>query len=547
MPVPLLTSQSVPSSPQSSFVPPTRSNDNRKSQEIRVSLNQKKPAHASLVIPRPRKRDDSTHSPFSSLFLMEFSELVVQYMTNHKSEMSIQEQQILNALSDGIAQINSPSNDVPRASLLASHSLKNIWRMLELVNQTFVEEVVCPLLNLSIYVSQSFLKKMVCPPNAVFSFENIALPSAPLSVYTLLEFMEQQGFNSENSSSKNVWILIKPANRSFVFKDDFRTPLKELLARHPGLTFLASHDEFQERYVDAVIWRICFCCADPRGDGLILTIRDLEKGDLGGCWKELTELKDVNLAQNFFSYEHFYVVYCRFYDLDQDHNALINKEDFSKFDNYGFSTIALDRIFDKLLFIRRNRINRCESLNLLSTSGYELRAEAEQTDQIALEDFAFFLMCEEDRGNDRALSFWFKVVDVNGDGVISTSDMVFFYEEQKKRLETFETEPPLSEDVICQLSDMVCPKEIGKFTLADFKRRRHTASIFFSALLNVSKYYLYEQRDPFAVANEFQSCPPSWTDWDRFCAAEYKRIALEDVDVEEENDNGDMGGNLNGF
>lgn len=44
-----------------------------------------------------------------------------------------------------------------------------------------------------------------------------------------------------------------------------------------------------------------------------------------------------NLFQisDFFSYEHFYVIYCKFWELDTDHDLLIDEKDLSKHDNHG--------------------------------------------------------------------------------------------------------------------------------------------------------------------------------------------------------------------
>ena len=37
------------------------------------------------------------------------------------------------------------------------------------------------------------------------------------------------------------------------------------------------------------------------------------------------EEEDINKVLRFFSYEHFYVVYCKFWELDTDHDFLIDK------------------------------------------------------------------------------------------------------------------------------------------------------------------------------------------------------------------------------
>ena len=38
---------------------------------------------------------------------------------------------------------------------------------------------------------------------------------------------------------------------------------------------------------------------------------------------------------DFFSYEHFYVIYCKFWELDKDHDLLIDKSDVARHNDHG--------------------------------------------------------------------------------------------------------------------------------------------------------------------------------------------------------------------
>lgn len=41
----------------------------------------------------------------------------------------------------------------------------------------------------------------------------------------------------------------------------------------------------------------------------------------------LEQEEDVNQLTEFFSYEHFYVIYCKFWELDTDHDLYIDQRD----------------------------------------------------------------------------------------------------------------------------------------------------------------------------------------------------------------------------
>lgn len=51
--------------------------------------------------------------------------------------------------------------------------------------------------------------------------------------------------------------------------------------------------------------------------------------------RKLETTDDINTITDYFSYEHFYVIYCKFYEIDKDHNLIINKIDMSQHANGG--------------------------------------------------------------------------------------------------------------------------------------------------------------------------------------------------------------------
>jgi hypothetical protein len=58
----------------------------------------------------------------------------------------------------------------------------------------------------------------------------------------------------------------------------------------------------------------------------------------GGACGVCAELND------YFSYEHFYVIYCRFWELDEDHDGLIDAHDLIQYDDYALTNRVVERI-----------------------------------------------------------------------------------------------------------------------------------------------------------------------------------------------------------
>ena len=309
-----------------------------------------------------------------------------------------------------------------------------------------------------------------------------------------------------SDSVSNFFHLVKQDANDYITRADFREYLWVLLDTHPGLAFLRDSPEFQDRYADTVICRI-FYHTDHRKVNKIY-LRDLRRAtnpSIVRSWLDLDATEDINSVRQFFSYEHFYVLYCKFWDLDSDHDFLIDKEDLIKYDGHAWNPRGIDRVFAQV--------------GMKFTSGIP--------NKMAYDDFVWFILSDEDKTSDVSLEFFFALIDLDGDGVIRDHEMRHFYEDQVQRLECINQEAPNFADIMCQMNDLLRPEREGQFRIAEFRRRRKQhAGVFFSILLSLNKFMLYEQRDPFQQKQE-QINNPDFTDWDRFCLGEYVRLAME--------------------
>jgi serine/threonine-protein phosphatase 2A regulatory subunit B'' len=315
-----------------------------------------------------------------------------------------------------------------------------------------------------------------------------------------------RGRLSISDPTANFFHIVRQDQNPFLTRSDFREFLWVLLDSHPGLAFLRDSPEFQERYADTVICRI-FYHTDRRRTHKI-TLRDLRRStnpSITKAWLDLDLTEDINSVRQFFSYEHFYVLYCKFWDLDGDHDFLIDKDDLMKYDGHAWGPKAIDRVF--------------QQVGMKFTSGVP--------NKMGYDDFVWFLLADEDKTTEQSLEFLFSIVDLDGDGVIRDHEIRFFYEDQLHRLECVNQDGPKIDDIVCQMNDLISPAREGQFRLSDFvRRRKNNAGVFFSVLLSLSKFMQYEQRDPFQLKQD-QLNNPDFSDWDRFCLGEYVRLAIE--------------------
>lgn len=310
-----------------------------------------------------------------------------------------------------------------------------------------------------------------------------------------------------------IYTILKQQHRTYLVQDDFKPILRELLSTHPGLEFLQSTPEFQERYAETVIHRI-FYYMNRSGNGR-LTLRELKRGNLIDAMQHLDEEEDINKVLRYFSYEHFYVIYCKFWELDTDHDFFIDRENLIKYGNHSLTYRIVDRIFSQV------------------PQKFTSKVEGKMN----YEDFVHFILAEEDKSSEPSLEYWFKCIDLDGNGVLTPNEMLFFYEEQLHRMECMAQEPVIFEDILCQIVDMIGPENEGYITLRDVKSSKLSGNVF-NILFNLNKFIAFESRDPFLIRQERED--PNLTEWDRFAHREYIRLSMEEDGEDMSNASGDV-------
>lgn len=301
-----------------------------------------------------------------------------------------------------------------------------------------------------------------------------------------------------DDASKFIQICSKPGHNYMVF-EDFLPLIQDVVDCHPGLTFLQDAPEFHSRYIQTVISRI-FYCLNRSWSGKI-TVQELRNSNLLKTIERLEVEEDINQILDYFSYEHFYVIYCKFWELDQDHDLLISESDLARHNNYAISSRMIGRIFSGA--VTRNLTNG----------------------KLTYRDFVWFLISEEDKRHPRSVEYWFRCMDVDGDGIISMYEMEYFYEEQIKKMEMLDIETLPFQDCLCQMLDMINPSEPGRIRLKDLKASS-LAPIFFDTFFNLEKYLRHEQKDPFSNLRDGEDAGLS--DFDRFAAEEYEMLVAEE-------------------
>uniref|UniRef100_A0A672S8J9 Protein phosphatase 2 regulatory subunit B''alpha n=1 Tax=Sinocyclocheilus grahami TaxID=75366 RepID=A0A672S8J9_SINGR len=325
-----------------------------------------------------------------------------------------------------------------------------------------------------------------------------------VSVHSFIATWRKLLHSCYDDASKFVYLLAKPGC-NYLEQEDFIPLLQDIVDTHPGLTFLKDAPEFHSRYITTVIQRI-FYTVNRSWTGKI-NMTELRRSNFLQTLALLEEEDDINQITDYFSYEHFYVIYCKFWELDTDHDLFIDPKDLARYNDHASSSRIIERLFSGAV-----------------TRGNSVQREG----RMSYAEFVWFLISEEDKKNPTSIEFWFRCMDMDGDGVLSMFELEFFYEEQCERMEGMGIEPLPFQDLLCQMLDLVKPECPGKITLRDLKRCR-MAHIFYDTFFNLEKYLDHEQRDPFAVQKDLDSDGPEPSDWDKYAAEEYEILVAEET------------------
>lgn len=246
---------------------------------------------------------------------------------------------------------------------------------------------------------------------------------------------------SASPAYRMIAILRKDSSVQSLTREDLTPVLRAVVDYHPSLEFLSDHPEFQERYIETVSYRIFYVVNKSRNGRI--SLRELKRSDLIDALFELDAEQDINRVLRYFSYEHFYVIYCKFWELDNDHDFLLERHDLVRYGCHCLTYQIVDKVFEV----------------------HTVPKEHPDDGKMDYQEFVWFILSEEDKTTDASIDYWFQCIDLDSDGLLSSHDMRVFYDAQLERMENTSCEPVMFEDVICQLHDLIQPETEGFFSM----------------------------------------------------------------------------------
>lgn len=129
-----------------------------------------------------------------------------------------------------------------------------------------------------------------------------------------------------------------------------------------------------------------------------IQLRDFASSNFLENVDALTSKVDLSDKFHYFDYEHFYVFCYLFNELDEDEDGFIGRAELEKYCKHNINSASLERI--------------------CSGSAIKFSSANRSISSIDFCNFIRFVVYEEDKMVVPSITFWFKILDVDGDGVL---------------------------------------------------------------------------------------------------------------------------------
>ncbi|KAG0082949.1 Serine/threonine-protein phosphatase 2A regulatory subunit B'' subunit alpha [Podila epicladia] len=440
-----------------------------------------------------------------------------------------------------------------------------------------------------------------------------------------------------------IFMILKQPSANVLTPTDFEVVLQDLVLFHPGLEFLAGNAVFQERYLETVITRIFYEANRRHGK---MSLADLRKSGFEKTLRKL-ENSDLNQTEDCFSYKHFYVIYCKFWELDQDHDLILDEKDLAGYGGGAISTRIIRRVMQgygnetgmfmvpdqEMLFLQQQQqlllqqqqlqaaqgqiqqvrdqsmeqaqgdtgtvtVNmdidqelataidamvrdatidgsdprgqiesdspsddgtRCITpecatarieTSVIGASGSPTMARSTppgpgsscrpQNYRMTYKGFIWFLLAETDKQTVTSIEYWFRCMDLDGDGILTVFELEQLFQEQAARMSILGMESFGFRDAICQMQDLVCPRDCGWVRLTDLKQCGQ-AGPFIDLFCNVVRWRAFEAHQHQIRMRQQQIAMQRAADaaWEEVASGEEM---FEDDDEEDDGEDGDDDG-----
>ncbi|ETO13574.1 calcium ion binding protein [Reticulomyxa filosa] len=130
--------------------------------------------------------------------------------------------------------------------------------------------------------------------------------------------------------------------REYVVPCDFECLINEVIDTHKALSFLRQHKPFDQFYIETVIARM-FYSNNKKCNGR-MTFSEFSHCDIISSLERLDQQNELEEITDYFNYQHFYVIYSKFIELDSNRDLVVETTDIAQYANATLTSQVVERI-----------------------------------------------------------------------------------------------------------------------------------------------------------------------------------------------------------
>ncbi|KAJ3024171.1 hypothetical protein HKX48_005574 [Thoreauomyces humboldtii] len=275
---------------------------------------------------------------------------------------------------------------------------------------------------------------------------------------------------------------------TYMVAKELELVVREVVEFHPAFEFLRDPSSFQDRYVDTIVSRLFSSNAMHSRRLSLPAFRKLSLLHLLSRVERSVNCLDLSMPP-VFSYKDFYVIYCRFWKMDTDRDQLLTACDLERYSDSALTSIVCQRVTDLYGSAKMDSDDPDEEADG-DISSSPVKA-------LAFTDFVRFIIAAEDKSALTSIEYWFHVLDLEQDGLISLLELETVWAWQEDRMANLE-EYTFRTLLTVIWDTLQLDPDVTSISLADLKRRPIAAAMVFDLLFDAKarENYLRRTSDP---------------------------------------------------
>lgn len=153
--------------------------------------------------------------------------------------------------------------------------------------------------------------------------------------------------------------------------------------------------------------------------------------------------------------------------MDKDHNGMLSKKELQRYGTGVLTSVFIERLFEECL----------------TYDG-----------EMDYKTYLDFVLALENRKEPQALQYFFKILDVESQGYLTTFSLSYFFRAIQEQLKSLDQEPVSFNDIKDELFDMIKPEQPDRITLKDLCRSGQ-GDVLVSVLIDLNGFWTHENRE----------------------------------------------------